>query len=127
MKQTAPYVVGAMRLLAGSYEPEELNQQGFSLYCELRPDIEPGQSGWGKRGKVSCELILRLRKARVDPKEDGVVGDLNDAKPVPDIQHTLTVKDESEGGEPRPKKPRIDDTGELDEEELFGDWSTGME
>ena len=115
-----------MRLLAGSYEPEDLNQRGFSLYCELRPDIDPGKSGWGERGKVSCEAILKLRKARVDPKQAGVVGDLNDAKPAPDIQPTPRVKDESEG-EPRPKKPRIDDTGELDEEELFGDWPTGME
>jgi len=127
MKQTTPYVVGAMRLLAGSYEPEELNRQGFSLYCELRPDIDPGKSGWGKRGKVSCEAILKLRKGRVDPKHEDVVGDLNGVKPVPDVQPTPRVKDESEGGEPRPKKPRIDDTGELDEEELFGDWPTGME
>jgi len=120
MKQTTPYVVGAMRLLAGSYEPEELNRQGFSLYCDFRPEIEPGKSGRGKRGKVSCEVVLKLKKERVDLKEEGVVGDINDdTKPVPDTQHTPKVKYESEGGEPRPKKSRVDDTGELDEEELF--------
>jgi hypothetical protein len=48
MKQTTPYVVGAMRLLAGSYEPEELNRKAFSLYCDFRPEIEPGKSGWEK-------------------------------------------------------------------------------
>jgi hypothetical protein len=128
MKQTTPYVVGAMRLLAGSYEPEELNRKASSLYCDFRPEIEPGMSGWEQRGKVSCEVILKLRKEKVDPKEEGVVGNTDDdAKPAPDIlQHTLKVKDESEGGGPRPKKPRIDDTGELDEEELFRGWHTGM-
>ena len=116
MKQTTPYVVGAMRVLAGSYEPEELNRKGSSLYCDFRPEVEPGKDGWGKRGKVSCEVILKLRK------EEGVVGDADDdAKPVLNIQHTLKVKYESEGGEPRPKKPRVDDTGELDEDELFDD------
>lgn len=118
MKQTTPYIVGAMRLLAGSYEPEELNRKGFSLYCDFRPEIEPGQSGWGKRGKVPCEAILKLRKERVNPKEEGVFGDFNEeVKPIPAIQHTLKTE---EVEEPRPKKPRIDDTGELDEDELFG-------
>ncbi|KAF9652180.1 hypothetical protein BDM02DRAFT_3063063, partial [Thelephora ganbajun] len=62
LKQTTPYILGAMRLLAESYEPGELNRKGFSLYCDFRPEIEPGKSGWGKRGKVPCEVILRLRK-----------------------------------------------------------------
>jgi len=57
MKQTTPYIVGAMRLLADSYDPEELNRIGFSLYCDFRPDVEPGTSGWGKRGKVPCEAM----------------------------------------------------------------------
>jgi len=103
-----------MRLLAESYEPEELNQKGFSLYRDFRPEIEPGKSGWGKRGKVPCEVILRLRKEK---EEMGAVGGIDeDVKPVPTIQHTPKV----ECGEPWPKKPRIDDAGELDEDELFG-------
>ena len=118
MKQTTPYIVGAMRLLAGSYEPEELNRKGFSLYCDFRPETEAGKSGWGKRGKVSCEVILKLRKERVDPKEEGAFGYFNEeVKPVPAIQHALKVEEDEE---PRPKKPRIDGTGELDEDELFG-------
>ena len=116
MRQTTPNVVGAMRLLAGSYEPEELNRVGFSLYCDFRPEIEPGKSGWGKRGKVSCEAILKLRKESV-----GGVGDINEgAKPTPTIQHIHKVEDDLGGEEPRPKKPRVYDTGELDEDELFG-------
>jgi len=104
-----------MRLLSESYEPEELNRKGFSLYCDLRPDIEPGRSGWGKRGKVPCEVILKLRKeARAD-------GTSEDVGPTPTIQHIAGVEDDSQGGEPRPKKPRINDTSEMDEDELFGD------
>ena len=121
MKQTTPYIVGAMRLLAGSYEPEELNRKGSSLYCEFRPEIEPGKSGWGKRGKVSCEVILKLRKERVDPKEEGTFGDFNEkVKPTPTTRHPLEMEGGLKGGGPRPKRSRVDDTGELDEDELFG-------
>ena len=124
MKQTTPYILGAMRLLAESHEPQELNRKGFSLYCDFRPDIEPGKSGWGKRGKVPCEVILKLRKTKV--KEEGAVDDANgSAKPQPIVEHIPKVEDGSEGGEPRPKKARIEDTGSLDEEELFGDYSHG--
>lgn len=120
MKQTTPYVVGAMRLLAGSYEPEELNRKGFSLYCDFRPEIEPGRSGWGKRGKVPCEVILRLRKENV--KED-MIDDVNeDVKP---IQPVPEVEDKLEDREPRPKRTRVDDAGGLDEDELFGSWHAG--
>ena len=119
MRQTTPNIVGAMRLLAGSYEPEELNRIGFSLYCDFRPEIEPGKSGWGKRGKVSCETILKLRKERVE--QGGVVGDINEGeKLAPTIQHIFKVEDDLGGEEPRLKKPRVHDTGELDEDELFG-------
>lgn len=116
MRQTAPYILGAMKLLAQSFNPEELNQKGFSLYCNFRPDIEPGKSGWGKRGKVLCEVILGLRKTKT--KEEGIH---DDVKPSPITQPTSEGEVDPDGREPRPKKPRIDDKGELDEDELFGD------
>ena len=118
MRQTTPNIVGAMRLLARSYEPEELNRKGFSLYCDFRPEVEPGNSGWGKRGKVSCEAILRLRKERAG--EEGMVGGLDEGvKANPIVQQIPKVEDEPEWGEPLPKKPRVDDVGGLDEDELF--------
>ena len=118
MRQTTPNIVGAMRLLAGSYEPEELNRIGFSLYCDFRPEIEPGKNGWGKRGKVSCETILKLRKERAE--QGSVVGDINeDVKPTPTIHHIPKVEDDLGGEGPRSKKPRANDAGELDEDELF--------
>ncbi|KAG1752714.1 uncharacterized protein EDB91DRAFT_1234689 [Suillus paluster] len=57
-RQTTPYVIGALRLLAESFPPQELNTKGFGLYAEFRPDVD----GWGKRGEVRCERILSLRK-----------------------------------------------------------------
>ncbi len=58
LRQTAPAVLGAMRLLAESYhDPLELNRVGYSLYADFRPDV----SGWGKRGELRCETLLGLR------------------------------------------------------------------
>ncbi|KAG1755615.1 hypothetical protein EDB19DRAFT_1955866 [Suillus lakei] len=57
-RQTTPYVMGALRLLAESFPPPELNSKGFGLYAEFRPDVDE----WGKRGEVRCERILSLRK-----------------------------------------------------------------
>lgn len=52
------HVVGAMRLLADTYPPQELNRVAFGLYAEFRPSVD----GWGKKGEVRCEAILGLRK-----------------------------------------------------------------
>ena len=48
-----------MRLLAKTYSPQELNRIGFSLYAEFRPEV----AGWGKKGEVKCETILRARRS----------------------------------------------------------------
>ncbi|KAI0081739.1 hypothetical protein K474DRAFT_1635035 [Panus rudis PR-1116 ss-1] len=58
LQQNAPYIVGALRLLAQSYPPQMLNERGFSLYADFRPDVD----GWGKRGEVRCKTILSLRR-----------------------------------------------------------------
>jgi len=57
-RQTTPFILGALRLLAATFSPEEINDKGWSLYAEFRPSVD----GWGKRGPVSCETILSLRK-----------------------------------------------------------------
>ncbi|KZV76111.1 hypothetical protein PENSPDRAFT_498970 [Peniophora sp. CONT] len=59
LKQTAPAIVGALRVLAQSYTPEQINSVGWSLYTDFRPEAD----GWGKRGRVSCDVILGLRAA----------------------------------------------------------------
>ncbi|TFK29406.1 hypothetical protein FA15DRAFT_664356 [Coprinopsis marcescibilis] len=57
-RQTTSAVMGALKLLAESYSPEDLNKQGYALYCEFRPNSEE----WGKRAELSCSTILSLRK-----------------------------------------------------------------
>ena len=50
--------MGALRLLANSYDPQQLNKNGFSLYAEFRPTV----GEWGGRGELRCEKILALRR-----------------------------------------------------------------
>jgi hypothetical protein len=50
-----------LRLLANSYGPQELNEKGFGLYAEFRPDVE----GWGGRGELRCDKILALRRKAI--------------------------------------------------------------
>ncbi|KAG2141774.1 uncharacterized protein EDB93DRAFT_1159052 [Suillus bovinus] len=72
-RQTTSHVIGALRLLAESFPPSELNDKGFGLYVEFRPDVD----GWGKRGEVRCEKILSLRKKdRSTVAEIAVKGDI---------------------------------------------------
>lgn len=53
-----PYLLGAMALLAQSFEdPQQLNNRGYSLYCDFRPE----NTGWGVKQEVKLETILRLR------------------------------------------------------------------
>ncbi|KAH7887672.1 hypothetical protein F5I97DRAFT_1935756 [Phlebopus sp. FC_14] len=74
-RQTTPHVMGALRLLAASFTPQELNDKGFSLYADFRPSVD----GWGRRGEVRCERILSLRK--MDERLEHV-----DARPVAKLQ-----------------------------------------
>lgn len=57
--------MGALRLLAESYTPEELNGRAWALYTQFRPEVNV----WGKRSEVSCSKILALRKQQVESLE----------------------------------------------------------
>ncbi|HQT75562.1 MAG: hypothetical protein B7Z80_01295 [Rhodospirillales bacterium 20-64-7] len=48
----------AMEELAARYEPAELNRIGFRLYETFRPDVPPGNQGWGAKAVLSLEKIL---------------------------------------------------------------------
>jgi hypothetical protein len=56
-RQTTPHIIGALVLLANSYEPQAINKSAWALYAEFRPTVDE----WGKRGEVKCDTILRLR------------------------------------------------------------------
>ncbi|EIN10463.1 hypothetical protein PUNSTDRAFT_100008 [Punctularia strigosozonata HHB-11173 SS5] len=84
-RQTLPYVMGALRLLANNYSDRsaELNKAGFALYAEFRPE----NVGWGERGKVSCETILSLRKESEATKAHDVDEKLKHADAGNDAGH----------------------------------------
>ncbi len=52
-----PAVRQAMRELAGSVEPAELNRTGFRLYEHFRPEVPPGTKGWGAKGVLELSRI----------------------------------------------------------------------
>ncbi|KAI0773438.1 hypothetical protein BC629DRAFT_1291076 [Irpex lacteus] len=117
LRQTAPFIVGALRLLAESYTPEELNKHGFSLYTEFRPDV----TGWGGRAEVRCEKILSLRKGQSSGKSPLVKFEEDADK----IEQSLRVPDTDAAAEPDTKKPRTMTLEEyeaaLDEDDTFAD------
>jgi hypothetical protein len=52
----------AMRELAKSFRPEELEMRAFGLYERFRPAIPGGHAGWGAKGKLDLALIRSLGK-----------------------------------------------------------------
>jgi hypothetical protein len=46
--------------LANAFDPDELAQQGFSLYEQFRPQIPEGVSGWGAKGELDLGRIRKL-------------------------------------------------------------------
>ena len=48
----------AMEALASRYDPMELNRIGFWLYEQFRPEIPPGNQGWGAKAVLDVGKIL---------------------------------------------------------------------
>jgi hypothetical protein len=48
----------AMEELASRYDPAELNRIGFRLYEKFRPEIPPGNEGWGAKAVLDVAKIL---------------------------------------------------------------------
>jgi len=58
LRQTTPFIIGALKLLADSYMSHELNEKAWALYTGFRPEVNE----WGKRSEICCLKILDLRK-----------------------------------------------------------------
>ncbi|KAL9602338.1 MAG: hypothetical protein Q9219_001904 [cf. Caloplaca sp. 3 TL-2023] len=56
----------ALDLLFASWLPvigaEEMDRRAWGWYVRVRPDVEDGVRGWGGRGEVRLEGLLRLRR-----------------------------------------------------------------
>lgn len=55
-------VEDAMRALAHSVPPGQLERTAFSLYEEFRPEIPEGTRGWGARGALDLDAIRSLAR-----------------------------------------------------------------
>ncbi|KLT41565.1 hypothetical protein CC85DRAFT_320100 [Cutaneotrichosporon oleaginosum] len=62
LKDLTPHVMGAMQLVANSYDPEELNAAGVAIYSAFKPDVVE----WGQRGGVAVADILDQIKTKAD-------------------------------------------------------------
>jgi hypothetical protein len=115
--------VGALRLLAASFTPQELNDKGWSLYADFRPTVE----GWGKRGEVRCDAILALRKqGRVQGAlGPGGTGEVDLLADVVKFENVNDVAQQERTGEQEPKHKKHrglsleEYEAELDEDTTF--------
>lgn len=105
LRQTAPHVLGALRLLANSYPPTELNRAGFALYADFRPDVQ----GWGGRAEVCCATILGLRNKDVKKgDEEAPLSNVQDIVKIEPVNTESGGEVASSGlGEPPNKKQHI--------------------
>ncbi|KIP10711.1 hypothetical protein PHLGIDRAFT_100851 [Phlebiopsis gigantea 11061_1 CR5-6] len=102
LRQTAPFVIGALRLLALSLSPADLNRRGFYLYADFRPDTNE----WGGRGEVRCATILDLRRKEPPPRDGVAVKTEDIVKIEADSSTRLAQGKDEEDSEPAAKKSR---------------------
>ncbi|BEI80468.1 hypothetical protein CcaverHIS002_0109970 [Cutaneotrichosporon cavernicola] len=70
LKDCAPHVLGAMQLVADSYEPEELNIAGTAIYSAFKPDVvesRPRRGDGKESGKEAEEETEANDDAEVKP------------------------------------------------------------
>jgi len=53
-------VVEAMKELAASFKPKDLEEEAFALYEKFRPEIAPGKRGWGQKGTLDLQRMRSL-------------------------------------------------------------------
>jgi hypothetical protein len=47
---------------ASKLDKADLDRRAWGWYLHVRPDVAQGQAGWGQRGQVKLESILKLRR-----------------------------------------------------------------
>lgn len=57
-----PDVEGVLKELADSFSPDEIGDEAYHLYEQFRPNVVPGQQGWGRKGRLEFDRILELKK-----------------------------------------------------------------
>jgi hypothetical protein len=121
-KGYTPHVIGAMRLVANSYEPEELNRFGMGMYVsasslipesidpqnEFKPDVVE----WGQKGFLQCSRILDQAKGPVaETTAEGPPDDLDIGPSRPAIKPVRSggdLEELNEVGSPLSDLPEIE-------------------
>jgi len=99
--------MGSLQLLAESYSPAWLNEHGFSLYKDFRPEADR----WGERAEMKCAKVLALRRKK-DPgdnivsKKAVLEGKTDDSKTGAKVQANVQDSKESED-DPEPFAKRV--------------------
>ncbi|KLO08268.1 hypothetical protein SCHPADRAFT_916979 [Schizopora paradoxa] len=109
-RQTLPYVMGALRLLAGTFSPAWLNEHGFELYKDFRPEADR----WGERAELRCARILGLR--RKGGRSDGEGGEKGNITSEYEVK-TGSSKDVDGESKKDPPVQESKDSKELEEAE----------
>jgi hypothetical protein len=65
-EEAAAAVLKALRIVCESWKdsltPDELDRRAQTWYSSTRPEVAQGQAGWGQRGVVQIQDILRLKR-----------------------------------------------------------------
>lgn len=116
--------VGAMRLLAESFPPQELNRKAFGLYYDFRPEVD----GWGAKGEMKLASILELRRhltheGEEKMKEEGdgsveeaikVEGEDAQGNKQGKLDGWVDIKKEGDGEEAKPEVKKDESEDEFD-------------
>ncbi|WVQ96184.1 hypothetical protein IAU59_003287 [Kwoniella sp. CBS 9459] len=104
-KDYTPHVMGAMKLVADSYEPDELNRLGIHMYNEFKPDV----AEWGQRGTLELAKVLDQIKSPVE----GHTTEFDDAPVSVDAGQRATAPT---AGSVKVDTEEMEDNGRLKEE-----------
>ncbi|WWC93028.1 uncharacterized protein L201_007992 [Kwoniella dendrophila CBS 6074] len=61
-KDYTPHVMGALKLVADSYDPQELNRMAGHMYNEFKPDVVE----WGQKGTLELAKVLDQVKSPIE-------------------------------------------------------------
>lgn len=71
-EEAAARLLKAVDMLCESWaamlNKDDLDRRAWSWYLHVRPDVAQGQAGWGQKGHVKLEDLLKLRRASIDPR-----------------------------------------------------------
>jgi len=99
-RQQLGSVIGAMRMLANSFPPKELNEKGYGLYIAFRP---PGDA-WGEKSQMKLSDLLALQRHLTHkPKEE------------PDAKPSVPAKQKTDQPSPSKKVKREEGADEFDD------------